>query len=122
ESDLEAPGVVTDRAGARVRAALALGAFDTPESRQALERGTKNSGLSPYCLAALYRHSHDPKYLAALEKTANGTPDHAFERRVIGRYLVAKVQTPEAKDLAARWAKERVAEEAVGGKASQAKP
>jgi cytochrome c-type biogenesis protein CcmH/NrfG len=122
ESAADAPDLMTDRTNARARAALALGAFDTPESRRALELGVKNPRLSAYCLAALHRLSHDPKHLAALEKTATGAPEHALERYLIGQYLVAKVQTPEAKALAARWAKERAAEEAAEEKSRREKP
>jgi len=50
-----APGIgpLNDRNSARARAALAIGAFDTPEARKALDAGTKNPQLAGYCWAAL---------------------------------------------------------------------
>ena len=51
------PSPLADRYSARACAALALGAFDTPEARSALEAGTKIPQFAAYCWAALFRLS-----------------------------------------------------------------
>jgi HEAT repeat protein len=111
-------GPTTDRGSARARAALALGAFDTPEAHRALEQGTLNPQLAPYCIAALYRLSHDPKHLAALEKMVS---ERDLPSSRLGYYLNSKVGTPEAKQLAQTWSKKREAEEAAAKKAEAGK-
>ena len=111
-------GPTTDRGAARARAALALGAFDTPEARRALEQGAKNPQLAPYCIAALYRLSRDPKHLAALEKMVS---ERDLPSSRLGYYLNSKVGTPEAKQLAEYWRKKREAEEAAAKKTEAAK-
>ena len=59
-----------DLDGACCRAAMALGAFDTVDSRQALLKGLPNPRVSLACAGALYRLTGDAKYRAALEKAA----------------------------------------------------
>ncbi len=107
-------GPTSDRGSARERAALALGAFDTPEARRALEQGTLNPQLAPYCIAALYRLSRDPKHLAALEKLVS---ERDLPSSRLGYYLNSKVGTPEAKQLAQAWRQKREAEAAAAKKA-----
>lgn len=96
---------LSDRNSARGRAALALGAFDTPEAREALEAGTKDSPIAAYCLAALYRLTKDPKRLEALEKSVGA--DDGLTSHVVGDYLQEKVGSEEAKKLAQTWEKRR---------------
>lgn len=102
---------LSDRKSARMRAALALGAFGTPEAKAALESARRSPWLNPYCLAALYRMSKDPALLAALENAVG--PDDGYTSRVVGDYLLKKTGTEEAKRLATKWAKEREAAEAA---------
>jgi hypothetical protein len=106
-ADAGAPGggPLSDRGAARRRAALALGAFDTAEARRALEAGTRIPEVAGACWAALYRRSHDPKQLAALEHAV--TAEHAAMSYYIGEYLRSKVGTEEAKKLAETWQKRR---------------
>jgi tetratricopeptide (TPR) repeat protein len=98
-------GPLADRDSARIRAALALGAFDTPEARRALEAGTRQPPIAASCLAALYRLSKDLKYLSALEKAAGNDGRHATY--VLGDYVVRKVGTSQAKSLARTWKQQR---------------
>jgi tetratricopeptide (TPR) repeat protein len=111
-------GPTNDRGSARARAALALGAFNTPEARRALEQGTSNAELAPYCIAALYRISRDAKHLAALEKVVS---ERDFPTSRLGYYLNSKVGTPEAKQLAERWRQKREAENAAAKKTAAEK-
>jgi tetratricopeptide (TPR) repeat protein len=104
-------GPLTDRNGARVRAALALGAFDTPEARRALEAGKRNPRIAACCLAALYRRSKDPKDLRALEAAVS--PDEDYTTYVLGNYLRKKAGTKEAKELAQTWQQHREAQRAA---------
>jgi hypothetical protein len=90
-----------DRAPARARAALALGAFDVEKSRRALEAGTKDPLIAPYCLAALYRLTRDPARLTGLERSIG--PDDSYRSYVVGHYLIDKVGTEDAKMLARKW-------------------
>jgi tetratricopeptide (TPR) repeat protein len=112
--------LMTDRDGARGRAALALGAFDTPEARRALEQGTHTPEVMVYCLAALCRVSRDQKQLSALEKAVES--DRGAPTSRLGYYLKAKVGTPEAKKLAAAWEQKRKAEEAAEKAKTQDSP
>lgn len=107
----EGAGLLIDRQSARARAALALGAFDTPEARRALEAGIRDKEMAPYCLAALYRITKDPKRLAALETTIGA--DVGFSAYLIGNYLSEKVGTVDAKKLAKTWEAQRAAKEAA---------
>jgi tetratricopeptide (TPR) repeat protein len=109
--DRSGDGLLTDRTTARRRAALALGAFDTPESRRALEQGTQSPQVKAYCLAALYRLTKDQKHLDALEAAV--PPKESFATYVIGNYLRNKVPTEAASALAQRWQREREAEDAA---------
>jgi hypothetical protein len=111
KADRSGDGLLTDLTTARGRAALALGAFDSPESRRALERGTHSPEVAAYCQAALYRMSRDQKYLDALNKAAAQNP--GFATYLIGNYLRNKVATEAAKSLAQRWQREREAGQAA---------
>jgi Flp pilus assembly protein TadD len=106
------------RTTARARAALALGAFDTTESRSALERGSKNDPVAAYCLAAVYRLSKQASDLSALQKQAD-TDSGKVARYLIAPYLEQKVGTPGAKGLAKRWVEEFAAERAAQEKAEK---
>ncbi|HEV3120253.1 MAG TPA: hypothetical protein VGY53_00050, partial [Isosphaeraceae bacterium] len=113
-NEAEAPdedGLLADRSSARIRAGLALGAFDTPEARKALEAGTKNPKIAACCWAALLRLSKDQKHLKALEMAVK--PDEGFMMYVLGSYLLKKVGTEEAKNLAQTWQKQLEAIRAV---------
>jgi tetratricopeptide (TPR) repeat protein len=105
------PSPLEDRYSARARAALAIGAFDTPAARRALEGGTKIPQFASYCWAALYRLSKDPKHLTALENAVR--PDDGFTSSVVGNYLQKKVGTNEAKQLAQKWQRQREAQRAA---------
>lgn len=102
-------GPMVDRPQARARAALALGAFDTPEVRKTLETRLQDPRLGPYCHAALYRITRNQEHLTALKKAAGDDP--GFLGYVVGDYLVRKVGTEEAKALARKWAEQREAAE-----------
>jgi tetratricopeptide (TPR) repeat protein len=99
--DASEPEGLIDRTTARIRAALALGAFPTPASRKALERAQRDPNLAPFCLAALYRQKPDGKLLADLEKSV--ADDDGYTMFVIGRYLAQKTDTPAAAKLSAQW-------------------
>ena len=96
-----ADAMLSDRKSAQGRAALALGAFATPESVAALKAVLPVSRLRPYAAAARYRQTRDPAQLAELEAAVGR--DDLYASYVVGDYLVRKVGTPEAKALAARW-------------------
>ena len=119
KADRSQDGILTDRATARGRAALALGAFDTPESRRALEQGTHSPHVKAHCLAALYRLTRDQKHLDALEAAV--PQNEGFATYAIGNYLRNKVPTEAAKALAQRWQREREAQRAAK-KAQSEKP
>jgi hypothetical protein len=104
-------GPLMERRLARARAALALGAFDTPESRKALEARAQDPQLGAYCRAALYRITRDPKQLASLEKAVG--PEPGFTGYVVGNYLVRKAGTDEARKLAKKWDEQRNAQNAA---------
>jgi tetratricopeptide (TPR) repeat protein len=86
-----------DRTMARARAALALGAFDTPESRQALESSLGDSKLALFCRASLYRITRDQNQLEAFELPV--TRDNAFAIFVLIPYL-KRIATKESADVA----------------------
>jgi tetratricopeptide (TPR) repeat protein len=103
--------LMTDRNAARGRAALALGAFDTPESKRALLEGTQRAQIATYCLAALYRLSHDQKHFSALVLAV--TPEPGYASPAVGDYLREKVGTALAKQLATLWDQRRAAKRAA---------
>ena len=105
----EEDGLMADRYSSRARAAMAIGAFNTPDAIRALEAGTRDPRLAPYCMAALYRISKDPKHLAALEKAVS--PSEGYLTYLLGNYLVSKVGTEPAKTLALKWQKQREADQ-----------
>jgi len=78
------------RDDARGRAALALGAFDTPESRAALESCAAHAELGPYCNAALYRLTREERYLDALAAAPGGPAEIRFR---IGPYLLRHAES-----------------------------
>lgn len=100
----DADPFIMDRMSARGRAALALGAFDTPESRKLLEAGASKPILGAYCLAALHRATKDPKYLVDLERAAEDGP----AKYAIAQYLIRKSGTEEGKRLGGRWREEMI--------------
>ncbi|MGO9470899.1 MAG: tetratricopeptide repeat protein [Isosphaeraceae bacterium] len=104
-------GPLIDRSSARARAAMALGAFDTPEARRALDAGTHDPQTAAYCWAALYRLTRDPQHVAALEKSLR--PDEAYTTYMLGNYLLKKVGTDQAKKLARAWEQQRNARRAA---------
>lgn len=113
-------GPLMDRNSARARAAMAIGAFDTPEARRALEAGTRDPQVAAYCFAALYRLTKDPKQLAALEKSVS--PDEGYRTYVLGNYLLKKVGTDQARKLAQKWEQQRAAEDARTKREAGTKP
>jgi tetratricopeptide (TPR) repeat protein len=98
-------GLLVDRRSARARAALALGAFDTPESRRALEAGTRDPRIAPFCWAALYRIRKEPSDLASLDQSVKADDD--YEALIIGQYVLEKTPDTAARALAQAWEKRR---------------
>lgn len=94
----EAAMTENGRLYARGRAAFALGAFDTPGSRAALESCTANAEVAPFCHAALYRLDSDKRHLEALGATASERLDPT-SRFMVAEYLTA-LGDPEAATLA----------------------
>jgi HEAT repeat protein len=86
-----------DRTMSRARAAMALGAFDSKESRRILEGSLRDPDLAIYCQAALYRLSRDQKYLEAFQQPI--TRETGYAIFVLIPYL-KKTQTTEATALA----------------------
>lgn len=109
-------GLLSDRMSAQGRAALALGAFATPESTAALKAALAVPRLRPYAAAALYRQARQAGQLAELDKAIGR--DDLYVSSVVGPYLVAKVGTAEAKALAGKWREWR--EEAEARRKAQA--
>ena len=90
----EVTAMMYDTVGARYRAALALGAFDTVDSKQALLKGLENPRTNLACAGAMYRLTGDAKYRAMLEKAAARDDINAW--RVLKR-LTDKL--PDDQDL-----------------------
>ncbi len=86
------------RLAARQRAALALGAFDDPASRAALELGLSNEPLLVYCQAALYRLDGTKKLRKAVEAVLDRDDFDAF---MLCEYM-ERIDTPEAARLRKR--------------------
>lgn len=121
DDPIPAPGdrpesLLHDRTAAKARAALALGAFNTFESRQALEHGLNDPELAPFCAAAMYRLTRDKKHLPALRAALEG--ENKYITRVLADYL-PKVRTSEAKALWEEWNKERQQDQEKGEKTDQ---
>lgn len=112
-----------DRLGARARAALALGAFDKPKSREALTKGADHPVLGPYCHAALYRLTRDARHIPDLRKALTG--EDRYVAYLVADYL-RKVETAEAKKLVVDWEKqdkeERARQNKSGAKAKSPGP
>ena len=92
------------RRAARIRAALALGSFDTTASIRALADGVANDQIAVACHAALYRITKDEKHLREVIQ--------AFEKdNTQGLYLVASffhaMNDGPAKQAAVAWRKAR---------------
>ncbi len=85
---------------ARARAVLALGAFDTPESRAALERFTSDPLLAVEAHAALYRITHARPHLTAVEHPTN--PQERATGQLILTTYIERANTPEATAAAQR--------------------
>lgn len=85
---------------ARARAVLALGAFDTPESRAALERFTSDPLLAVEAHAALYRITHARPHLTAVEHPT--TPQERATGQLILTTYIERANTPEATAAARR--------------------
>lgn len=100
------------RLAARQRAALALGAFDDPGARAALELGLANELLAVYCQAALYRLDGKKKQRKAVE-AALEVDD--FDAYMLCEYM-ERIGTPEATRLRERCV---TAREAAEGAASE---
>jgi Flp pilus assembly protein TadD len=92
---------------ARFRAALALGTFDTQESRDALTQGLDNPQMALACHAALYRLTKAKEHLAAIEAAFTQDKDDAC-------YLIAtaleKDVDASGAELAKKWKAARKAE------------
>ena len=85
---------------ARARAALALGGFDTPESRAALNGFLADPELDLEAHAALYRLTRARPHLAALEGAA-GDAQQRRARNILATYI-ERAASPEATAAALR--------------------
>jgi HEAT repeat protein len=85
---------------ARMRAAFALGAFDTPESIEALDAGLGDGIIGSSCAAALYRLSGDESYLGQLDSGLK--PEEDFYSEMLADYLTDRVGTDAASVAADR--------------------
>ncbi len=115
-ADPDNPLAASGFAAARARATLALGGFDTAESRAALQRLTGDADLALEARAALYRLTRARVHLLAIERAP------AAQRRRAGWLLanyVERAGTPEATAAAAR---AREAERRASGTAATATP
>ena len=115
-ADPDNPLTASGFAAARARAPLALGGFDTAESRAALQRLTGDADLALEARAALYRLTRARVHLLAIERAP------AAQRRRAGWLLanyVERAGTPEATAAAAR---AREAERRASGTAATATP
>lgn len=83
------------RLQARQRAALALGAFDTPESKRALRAGLDHEDLAGHCAAALYRLTGQRKHLVAVQAEMGR---EAMSEWGLCDYL-ARIDTDDAREL-----------------------
>jgi tetratricopeptide (TPR) repeat protein len=79
---------------ARARAALALGAFDTPAAHDALEACTADPEAAAFCHAALYRLTGDPSRLEPLRDVVG---EEGLASHIIRRYLSERVGTEAAR-------------------------
>lgn len=86
------------RLAARQRAALALGAFDDPGARAALELGLANESLAVYCQAALYRLDGKKKQRKVVEAVLQKDD---FDGYMLCEYM-ERIDTPEATRLRER--------------------
>lgn len=94
------PMVGAGIAAARARAVLALGAFDTPESRAALDRFTHDPMLALEAHAALYRLTRQAPHLAAVERVTTAQ-ERARSRSILTTYI-ERARTPQATAAAER--------------------
>lgn len=92
------------RGAARGRAAFALGEFDVPEARAALEKGCANPEVGAFCHAVLWRLTKDEK--AHGKAVAAAMNAEGVARWMIGPYL-ERIDHPNAKYLLDRWRKEQ---------------
>jgi len=86
-------------AAARARAALALGGFDTAESRAALQRLTGDADLALEARAALYRVTHAMVHLQAIERAPVGQRRRA---EWLLTHYIERAGTPQATAAATR--------------------
>ncbi len=93
--------------GTMVRAALALGSFDTVPSKFALEKGLQNDQIAPACQAALYKLTKDEKHLKAVGAVL-------LKKEYQGAYLLAKflnaMKDDKARAVSEAWRAARKAE------------
>jgi tetratricopeptide (TPR) repeat protein len=111
------PTAASGFAAARARATLALGAFDTPESRAALAGLASDADLGLEARAALYRLTRAPAHLQAIERAP------AAQRRRAERILttyIERANTPQARAAAARARAAQGAREAAEARAREA--
>ncbi len=94
----------------RIRCGFALGAFDTPEAKEALKEGAKNPDIALSCEAALYRLTKDTAHLKAVEKALTAAGEDALMYRGGLVSLLEEMDTPEAKEAVVRLTKEKAKE------------
>jgi HEAT repeat protein len=85
-----------DRTMNRARSALALGAFEDPAAKAALQRGLDHPELGAYCAAALYRLTREPQRLQAVRTALVAGADRHW---ALVAYL-RKINDPQARALA----------------------
>ncbi|MFO0608525.1 MAG: tetratricopeptide repeat protein [Polyangiales bacterium] len=93
------PTAAAGFAAARARAVLALGAFDTAASREALQSFAADADLGLEAHAALYRITHAPAHLQAIERAPVAQRRRA---EAIMTGYIERAGTPQARAAATR--------------------
>jgi Flp pilus assembly protein TadD len=114
--DVENPLGPAGYAVGRSRATLALGGFDTPESRAALQRLVADPDVGLDAHAALYRLTRAPAHLQAIERAPATQRRHA--EWILADYI-ERAGTPQATAAATRARTARQAREAAEEAAAQ---
>jgi len=84
----------------RGRAAYALGAFDLPEARAALQAGLKNETVAIFCQAGLYRLTRNPEHLAAIRAAIAREPKFC---QWFAAESMRRMPVPEAREFGQKW-------------------
>lgn len=96
DSKEDPPDHFTGRLMNRKRCAAALGGFDTPEVRSALEKGAANPQLAVICGVSLYALTMEESHLKALEAVIRKKPTYAA---VLAADALRGVESSKAREL-----------------------